>query len=84
MDPPCKFCLRDGHYGSLAGPYRLHYPIGMPNFSVAYTYERFGKAMKREPLRDSLCGSSLMVVSDTVKKVLENERGVSFEPIILE
>jgi hypothetical protein len=83
MDPPCGVCGRDGYFNVPEGPPKLVYSGPVQRFSVADTFERFGKARKHADVRKSYVGSPQMLVSDEMKNLLAGETDVSFSPVTL-
>ena len=59
----------------------LVYDIPLPNFKVAGTYERFGRSGLRPDIKKSKFSPPLLIVDDSVREVLMNEEGVSFQPV---
>lgn len=79
--PPCKRCGRDGHYRTPEIKSVLVYDIPLPDFKVAGTYERFGRSGLRPDIKRSKFSPPLLIVDDSVREVLMNEEGVSFQPV---
>jgi hypothetical protein len=81
MDPPCQKCKRDGFFNIPKVPLMLTYDQALRSFSVAETYERFGKSRLKANFKKSLFASPFLVVDGAVRKVLSDERGVEFVPV---
>lgn len=81
MDPPCPTCKRDGHFNVVKEPLRLIYSGTPPFFSVARTYEAFGKSRLLPKFRDSNFAVHFLVVCAEVMDLLRGERGVEFVPV---
>lgn len=79
--PPCVRCGRDGHYNTIKMEPALVYDILLPQFKVAGTYERFGRSGLRPDIKKSKFSHPLLMVDDSVREVLMNEEGVSFQPV---
>lgn len=79
--PPCVRCGRDGHYITTEMKPALVYDIPIPEFKVAGTYERFGRSGLRPDIKKSKFSHPLLMVDDSVREVLMNEEGVSFQPV---
>jgi hypothetical protein len=80
-DPPCPNCKRDGFFNIPKVPLKLAYDEEPRSFSVAATYERFGKSRLKADFRKSLFANPCFVVDEPVRKVLSDERGVEFVPV---
>lgn len=81
MDPPCPNCKRDGFFNIPKVPLNLNYDKPIPAFWVAATWEHFGKSRLQSDFKKSLFAVPFLVVEESIKKGLENERGVSFMPV---
>ena len=81
MDPPCSTCKRDGYFNITKIPLKLSYSDPVPSFSVAETYERFGKSRLNIDFQKSLFATPYLVISEAVKKTIEGESGLSFIPV---
>ena len=83
MLPQCPNCKRDGYYNVPKMPLKIVYDQPIPSFSVAETFEQFGKARLHSDFKKSLFAIPFMIVSEAVQSVLSGERGLEFIPVKL-
>lgn len=83
MDPPCTNCKRDGYFGVPKVSLKLVYDKAILPFQVAATYEHFGKSRLLPDFKKSLLSMPRLVISESIKNILINERGLSFEVVKL-
>jgi hypothetical protein len=81
MVPPCSTCKRDGYFNVTKAPLRLSYRETLSLFSVAETYEHFGKSRLQPDFKESNFAVPLLVVSQALEDALAGEPGVTFVPV---
>jgi hypothetical protein len=81
MVPPCPTCQRDGHFNVVKESLSLIYTGASSFFSVARTYEAFGKSRLLPKFQDSNFAVHFLVVCAKVMDLLRGERGVEFVPV---
>lgn len=81
MTAPCPVCKRDGYFNTTKMQLRLAYDKPIPPFSVAETYEHFGKSRLQPDFKKSLFAVPFLVVSEAMKDTLKDEHGVEFVPV---
>jgi hypothetical protein len=81
LDPPCPICKRDGFFNIPKVSLNLSYDKPILAFSMAATWEHFGKSRLSPDFNKSLFAVPLLIINESIKKALENEPGVIFVSI---
>lgn len=77
ISPPCLQCQRDGYFDAPKKRLELVYDA-LPVGDVFATWEHFGNSRLRTPFEESLFACPRLIVSDRVRDVLCDYRGVEF------
>jgi hypothetical protein len=86
-EDPCPVCNRDGYYGTAKSPLELHYSLTADELEelpdLSYTWEHFGKSVRREPFTESKFAQPLLIASPRVVETLPGLkiRGLLFDPV---
>jgi hypothetical protein len=81
IDPPCQTCKLDGFFNVPKVALRLIYDKIVPPFSVAETYEHFGKSRLLSEFKKSNFAVPYLVIGEAIEDALAGERGVEFVPV---
>jgi hypothetical protein len=84
IEKACRDCRRDGYFGIPKNPFRPVYPekvLSSIKANVLATWEQFGLSRLRTPFEDSVFAAPVLLVSDVLRRVIEQEKiaGVAFE-----
>lgn len=77
VERPCTFCHRDGFFDVLKTRLALVYDT-IPAVDILATWERFGNSGLRVPFDKSLFAVPRLIVSDRVREILGDYKGVEF------
>jgi hypothetical protein len=77
IEAQCSHCRRDGYFDTPKRSLDLVYAT-MPAADVLATWEHFGNSRLRAPFEESLFAIPRLIVSDRVRDVLSNSKGVEF------
>jgi hypothetical protein len=82
----CVCCLRDGHFGTTAEPFELHYGPQACELAAdaMVTWEHFGLSRLRMPRSDTVLARPMLVISSRLFRELQTQkvRGLAFTPVI--
>lgn len=81
LTPPCRQCQRDGHYNTIKALPGLCYDVPISPFTVAETYERFGRSGFAPDFRKSRFAPPFLLINNSVQESLLVEDGVELLPV---